>query len=156
MRCLIIAALALMLSLPVAAQDFWKGAKAHTRGDYATALRELRPLAERGEVLSQYLLGLMYHEGRGVPQDYAEAVKWYRKSAEQGLTHAEYNLGIMYHGGWGVPQDLVQAYMWWSIAGEHGHPSAADARNEVAEQMTPEDVSKAQRLAREWMEKHGK
>jgi uncharacterized protein len=58
---------------------------AHDRGDYATAMRLLRPLAELGNAHAQNELGVMYAEGRGVQQDYAEAVKWYRKSAEQGF-----------------------------------------------------------------------
>ena len=40
--------------------------------------------AEQGDAEAQTSLGLMYDNGKGVPQDYAEAVKWYRKAAEQG------------------------------------------------------------------------
>ncbi|MCH8098520.1 MAG: sel1 repeat family protein [Proteobacteria bacterium] len=59
-----------------------EGVVAYNRGDYATALREWRPLAEQGDAEAQFNLGLMYYKGRGVPQDYAEAVKWYRLAAE--------------------------------------------------------------------------
>jgi hypothetical protein len=41
------------------------------KDDYATALRLLRPLAEQGDADAQYNLGLMFADGRGVPQDYA-------------------------------------------------------------------------------------
>ena len=37
-----------MWSGPVLAQDFEKGVKALDRGDYATALKEWRPLANAG------------------------------------------------------------------------------------------------------------
>ncbi len=57
---------------------------AHQRGDYATVVRELRPLAEQGDASAQFFLGSMYYVGTGVPQDYAETAKWYRKAAEQG------------------------------------------------------------------------
>ncbi len=57
---------------------------ANKRGDYATALREWRPLAKQGNASAQFFLGLMYGEGLGVPQDYAKAVGWLRKAAEQG------------------------------------------------------------------------
>ena len=33
---------------------------------------------------ARFTLGVMYGEGRGVPQDYAEAARWYRRAAEQG------------------------------------------------------------------------
>ena len=67
MRCLVISALAFMLSLPVAAQDFQKGLEAYERGDYATALQVLRPLAKQGDAPAQYNLAVFYHNGQGVP-----------------------------------------------------------------------------------------
>ena len=51
---------------------------------YATALRLLRPLGNRGDAWAQNRLGSMYYLGRGVPHDYAQAVKWYRLAAGQG------------------------------------------------------------------------
>ena len=54
----------------VAAED---GLAAYKRGDYATALRLFRPLAEQGATLVQSMLGTMYWSGQGVPQDDAEA-----------------------------------------------------------------------------------
>ncbi len=80
MRYLLATALAVMLALPVAAQDFQKGYVAYQRGDYATALREWRPLAEQGDASAQTSLGVMYANGLGVPQDDTEAIKWYRKA----------------------------------------------------------------------------
>ena len=61
-------------------------------------------LAEGGDKIAQYNLGVMYENGRGVPQDYKEAVKWYTKCAEQGAADAQYNLGVMYANGREVPQ----------------------------------------------------
>ncbi len=54
---------------------------AYDRGDYATALREWRPLAEQGHADAQFKLGVMYFNGRGVPQDYAQAHKWFNFAA---------------------------------------------------------------------------
>ena len=76
--------------------DFQKGLDAAKRGDYATALREWEPLAEQGHAAAQTLLGVMYENGKGVPQDYAMAVKWYTLAAEQGHADAQYGLGGMY------------------------------------------------------------
>ncbi len=63
---------------------FDEGDAAYHRGDYATALREFRSLAERGDTYAQFILGFMYTQGQGVTQDYAQAAKWYRKAADQG------------------------------------------------------------------------
>src|SRR5208282_724350 len=72
------------------------GEAAYQRGDFATALGLLRPLAGQGNADAQYDLGAMYRDGKGVPQDYAEAVKWWRKAADQGNAHAQGGLGGFY------------------------------------------------------------
>ena len=65
------------LAAPISAQNFEKGVAAYNSGDYATALKEWTPLADAGFRDAQFNIGLMYFQGRGVPQDYKEAVKWY-------------------------------------------------------------------------------
>ncbi len=83
MRYLIAAALTVMLALPVAAQDYQKGDVAYQRGDYATALREWRPLAEQGHAAAQYNLGGMYSQGQGVPRDDVLSYMWLNLAASR-------------------------------------------------------------------------
>jgi uncharacterized protein len=64
--------------------DFQKGLTAYKFGDYATTLREWKPLAKQGNAIAQTILGVMYSEGKGVPKNEETAVKWYRLAAEQG------------------------------------------------------------------------
>jgi TPR repeat protein len=52
------------------------GLDAFTHHDYETAIRVLRPFAERANAAAQFALGRMYEEGDGVPQNYAAAVIW--------------------------------------------------------------------------------
>ena len=68
--------------------DVEAGLQAYKKGDYSTALKELRPLAEHGDAQAQGVLGRMYDFGHGVPQDYKEAVKWYRLAADQGTCNS--------------------------------------------------------------------
>jgi TPR repeat protein len=70
--------------------DFQKGLTAYKSGNFATALRELKPLAEQGDALAQTNLGFMYHYGRGVPQDHKIAVKWWELVAEQQCVQNEF------------------------------------------------------------------
>jgi tetratricopeptide (TPR) repeat protein len=127
------------------------GAAAFNQGDYDAALRVWRPLAEQGNAGAQLDLGFMYDNGYGVPQDYREAIAWYRRAADQGNDRAQYNLGHMYDKGDGVPRDYIQAHMWYDIAGV---AVAVKNRDFVAREMTPAQIAEAQRLAREWLEKH--
>ena len=104
--------------------DFNKGLTAAQSGDFATALKEWKPLAEEGNAVAQNNLGLMYHNGWGVPQDYKEAVYWYRLAVEQGYAIAQYNLGLMYEKGKGVPQDDKEAARLYRLAAEQGYVDA--------------------------------
>ncbi|MEK6204133.1 MAG: hypothetical protein N2B02_00655 [Amylibacter sp.] len=61
-----------------AAQDFEKGMAATSNGDFATALKEWKPLAEQGDAYAQDALGLMYFQGQGVPQDNIATMKWFK------------------------------------------------------------------------------
>jgi TPR repeat protein len=81
-------------------------------------------------------------------------VKWYRKAAEQGAAKAQNNLGGMYGNGKGVPQDYVQAHKWYDIAGANGYELGTSNRDIAAQRMTPAQIAEAQKLAKEWMEKH--
>ncbi len=136
------------------------GASAYKRGDYATALRLWRPLAEEGNATAQYLIGHMYDLGLGVPQDYAVAVEWFRKAAQQGHASAQFNLGVKYAKGKGVPKDFAVAHKWFTLAASRYPASAATLREKavkireaIAMRMTPAQIAEAQRLAREWKPK---
>lgn len=155
---LFVAALTLvgLLAMPATAQDFEKGLEAAQRGDYAIALREWRPLAKQGHAEALYNLGVMYAMGQGVPEDAGKAGTWYRSAAEQGYAKAQFALGGMYKNGHGVRQDYVQALMWYNLAVARGMTSAALFRDLVTKKMPPADVSKAERLARDWLEQHQK
>ena len=97
---------------------------AYQRGDYALAARLFRPLAEQGNAMAQASLGVMYANGRGVPQDDHESAKWYRKAAEQGMAMAQFNVGVMYAKGQGVPQIDQEAVRWYRKAADQGHAKA--------------------------------
>ncbi len=96
------------------------GEDAYSQGDYTTALKELKPLAERGHVESQHRLGVMYGNGTGVDKDYEQAIKWFRRAAEQGHDRAQCNLGITYKRGMGVDKDDSEAVKWFRKAAEQG------------------------------------
>ena len=123
MRRIVSAILLLAASSSVAA-DFAAGWEAYIRGDYATALREFRPLAEQGDAEAQFNLGVMYADGEGVPEDDVQAAFWFRKAAEQGVAAAQFNLGVMYAKGEGVPEDDVQAAFWFRKAAGQGDAEA--------------------------------
>jgi hypothetical protein len=119
------AALAVLgFGAPPAPADVSRGLDALERDDYATAVREFRGSAEKGNADAQFSLGLMYAQGQGVPKNQAQALKWYRRAAEKGLAEAQTNLGVMYLEGRGVPQDFAAAAKWYRRAAEQGMSEA--------------------------------
>ena len=84
----------------------------------------LRARAEAGVAEDQYLLGVMYRNGRGVPENDAEAVRWYRLAADQGYASAQVHLGFMYRNGDGVPEDDAEAVRWYRLAADQGYARA--------------------------------
>ena len=115
-------------------------------------------LAEAGNAAAQYNLGVMYDNGQGVPQDDVEAVRWLRLAADQGYVSAQLALGVMYASGQGVPQDYVQAHMWFNLAASvmtgEDRERIVEIRDQIEEGLTPDGISEAQRLAREWDAAH--
>jgi len=169
--------------------DYDKGYAAYNNGDYATALREFRPLAEQGDAraqvnlgwmyggglgvpqdsktsmkwftlpaeqgdaAAQVNLGFMYRDGQGVPEDFKTAVKWFTLAAEQGYAKGQLLLGGMYYNGWGVPQDNIYTHMWWNLAASNGNEDGGKMRDNVAKDMTPAQIEKAEKLASECVAK---
>lgn len=84
---------------------------ARENGDYATALKLLRPLI-KAVAEAEFNLGLMYAQGQGVPQDDAAALNWYRKAADQGDADAQFYLGSMNYGR-GSPPRYAEAMKWY-------------------------------------------
>lgn len=123
--------------------------------DYAEAIRWYRKAADQGDVKAQYNLGQIYRHGCGVTQDYVEAALWYRKAADQDYAYAQHNFGVCYKNGQGVPRDNDKAYLWLELAasksvGAEPKKSAA-VRDGLAVYMTPDQIARAKRRAREWV-----
>jgi len=120
------------------------------------ALRWFRLAADQGDARAQFNLGGMYFEAQGVAQDFTEATKWWSLAADQGYPQAQYNLGLWYAEGKDGSSDNVQAHMWLNLAaarlasGSRERYEAIRSRDLVASKMTTEQITQAQKLAREW------
>jgi len=124
MRKLIIAALiatattAAFVSI-AAAGPFENGAAAFKRGDYSTAMQQWRGLTADPMVQNDF--GIMYKDGKGVPQNYATAVQWFSRSAAAGNSLGQNNLGGMYRDGFAVTRDYSRAITFFRAAAQQGN-----------------------------------
>ncbi len=119
--------------------------------DYREAVKWYRLAAAQGHRDALLNLGVIYERGygQGIPQDYREAVKWYRLAAEMGSAGAQANLGMMYIRGFGVSRNLIRAYMWLDLASAKGIGLAQQGRAKATEEMTPSQISKAKKMAKD-------
>lgn len=113
------AALFLITGTPALA-DVKAGVDAYKRGDYAGAIREWRPLAERGDPDAQFNLAQAYRLGRGVPASLDTAIDLYRKSATQDHVEASGLLGLtLFQNG-----KRAEAMPWLDKAARGGDTTA--------------------------------
>jgi uncharacterized protein len=77
------------------------------------------------------------------------------ESTDYGSTpDALFQLGLMYCVGRDVELDLVEAHKWFNLAAMRGNDDAKRYRFEISREMSRPQVSRAQRLAREWIATH--
>jgi TonB family protein len=122
-RFIMVIAIILSASSGVIA-DYWNGFNAYQKKDYATALREWLPMAEKGHVDAQYRLGVMYNEGQGVAVDKAAAMEWFHKAARGAHAKAQLMLAIGYLEGIGLPEDEKKGLKWLRRAAKGGSSEA--------------------------------
>src|SRR6478735_2726339 len=127
------------------------------KGDYPAALKLAQPLADDGDARAESIVAQIHYRGRGVQQSDIEAAKWFRRAADQGDALAQYNLGLSYARGEGVTPDPVAAHMWLNLASarfpagdSRNRTAATKNRDTVASEMSSDQLTEAQRRAREW------
>lgn len=112
-------ATAALAAMPALA-DVKTGVDAWQRGEFAAAVREWRPLADKGDPDAQFNLGQAYRLGRGVAANPGMAQSWFHKAAAKGHQQAQGNLGLMlYEGG-----KRREAMPWIRKAADRGDPRA--------------------------------
>jgi uncharacterized protein len=133
------------------------------RRNYKLAAKWYRKAAERGHVAAQKDLGQLLSSKKG-GRNYGEAYKWLRRSVEDVryskntnayFLYPFHSLGFIKYKGEGVLQDFIESHMWWNIGGALSPKckSCINSRGIIENSMTPQQIAKAQRLAREWIER---
>jgi uncharacterized protein len=143
--------LKVIIALLLAAGTAWAGSiedgyAAFKRGDYAEALKLLRPAALQGDARAQVQLGSMFVLGQGVAVNNAEAVKWYRLAAAQGDAEAQWRLGDMLQEGVASSApDYAEAVKWYRLAAAQGNAEGQVALGGMYEKGrgVPQDYGRA-------------
>ena len=101
--------------------DLASGKRAYEEKDYATALRELTPLAAQGNADAQLILGKMYWMGPGAHRATSPAINWLEPSAKQGNADAQFFMGSFYL----LPhRDIAEGVKWLQLSAQQGNQDA--------------------------------
>ena len=116
-------------------------------------------LAAKQDLLNaEYMVGLFYQKGMGIPSDAKMAAYWYGKAAEQGMDNSQLLLGLMYAQGEGIPKDYKQAYAWLNLAStssnEQIRNAAISLRDNLANVMSSTDIEAAKQLSQNYFNKY--
>lgn len=148
--CAIVGLLGAGFAVPAKA-DFLSG-KAHYRdGAFVEAAAKFREGLERGESLSIYGLGLLYHQGLGVRRSQIMALDLWKHAARSGLVEAAIQIAAVYEMGRAVKRDLCLAHMWYSLAALGGSEFSARQRARLTPLLNDRQLEKSRSLQQEWV-----
>lgn len=119
---------------------FNEGVTAYEKGDYQTALKAWKAIAEqkstvtgdfewhssasKDTVEAQYALALLYWQGKGIAQNYQEAEKWLVLAATSGHSEAQLKLAYLYLEGLSGKANIAEASKWFEQSAQQGNVNA--------------------------------
>lgn len=141
-------------SSPAISGSYEEAVAAENIKDYKSALSLFMHAADTDHMCAaMHKVGIYYYEGNGVPQNYNVAYHWLLRSAECGFPTSMNLVGVFLRDGRGVDKNIIEAHKWFNLAVAHGYLGAKAHRDNLASQMTPQEISQAQKLASEWKPK---
>ncbi len=108
-----------------------EGLEYYEQKKYEQAFDEFSYLAEEGDNIAAYHLGLLYENGQGIPQDKLKAAEYYLKSYQFGNTTAASKLGVLLINGDGIEQDQEKGFDLLKMAARAGDQDAQYQLGEI-------------------------
>ena len=105
-------------------------------------------LSERvktGDPAAEFELANAFFAGKDIPKDDAKGAALLERAARDGLPEAQFQMAERVYGNGSDPETYVSAYVWYSLAQKSGFQPSQGKAEIVAAQMTPEQLSEAQK-----------
>src|SRR5207245_994018 len=100
--------------------DIKSAQSAYEQRDYQKALKQFRPLAQKGDPIAERYLGVMYRLGYGVARNPDIAIEWFKRSAGAGDPFAQAALGSIF-----LDRKMYQeSAAYYAQAAKQGHSEA--------------------------------
>jgi len=88
--------------------------------------------------------------GTDIPQDESRGAALLERAARDGLPEAEFQMGERTYGDGGNREHYVAAYVWYLLAQRGGFEQSQAKAAILAAEMSPEQMSEAQRRLDNW------
>jgi TPR repeat protein len=93
--------------------------------EFPRAVTYYQRAARAGSAYAQFMLSIMYAEGRGVKPDLEKSVQWFKKASNRPQTQlAQFRVAKRYARGYGLPQNNKKAVYWYTLAADSGFAPA--------------------------------
>ncbi len=118
--------------------------------DVAKAKTWYQMAAEQGNASAMHNLAVLFAMGVDGTTDNESAGRWFVRAADLGVKDSQFNLGILSAKGVGVEQSLEESYKWFALVAKTGDKDAAAKRDEVANALRPDQLTKARASVELW------
>ena len=120
--------------------------------DDAAAANWYTLASDQGYAPAEWRLAVLYHHGSGLAQNHQKSAELYNSAARKGDLYAQKALGVIFSQGLGIQKDNILAHLWLNISGENGLKLGEKYRYELAQSMSPEEISLSNAMAKECLE----
>ncbi|MGE0502158.1 MAG: peptidoglycan-binding protein [Rhizobiaceae bacterium] len=121
--------------------------------DIAKAKTWYQLSAEQGNASAMHNLAVLFAMGADGNSDNESASRWFIRAAELGVKDSQFNLGILAAKGVGMEQNLEESYKWFALVAKTGDKDAAAKRDEVANALRPDQLTRARAAVELWKPK---
>ena len=107
---------------------------------------------------SSFAYGNNLHKAQNLVEkgQHQKALQIYKNLAEEGDLQAQIQLGIMCKLGRGTSRDYVLAAKWFNVAVGKGYGEGIEYKKIMENRMTQKQITRARKLAQEWLQEHSK
>ncbi|KAI8886565.1 HCP-like protein [Backusella circina FSU 941] len=92
----------------------------HYKPDIERGINYLQRSTKMGNVMASDSLGLIYKEGKYLPQNYTKALDYFEKGAKKGYSESQFNLAVLYQ----TLRNYLQAADWYEKSVKNGNKEA--------------------------------
>ena len=111
---------------------------------------ELTERARTGEAAAEFELATAFLDGRDIPKDEKQGLALLERAARDGLPQAQFQMGERTYGNGSVRDSYVAAYVWYALSQRGGFEQGQAKTEELAAELSPEQLLEAQKQLENW------